>query len=82
MEVTIRCHMCRGTGRIVLTGEYLTTYLLLAEQSEETTGAALAIIAGCKATSMNNRLAMLEHHGLAKSRRWGRKRLFKTYCIL
>lgn len=77
-EVMIRCHLCNGTGRLILTGEYLTTFIQLAEVKGETTGAELAKAMKTKATAMNNRLAALERHGLAVSRRWGRKRLYKA----
>ncbi len=78
MTVTIRCHLCNGTGHALLTGECLTTLIALAERTGETTGAELAKSMGVKATAMNNRLAALERHGLVTSRRWGRKRLYKA----
>jgi DNA-binding MarR family transcriptional regulator len=75
--VTVRCPHCRGSGRVALTGEYLTTFLRLVKVGE-TTGAELGPLMGIKPTAMNNRLARLEKHGLATSRRWGRKRLFRA----
>ena len=73
-----RCSCCNGTGRVLLTGVYAETLALLRHQDGEVTGADLARLIGCKKTAMNNRLAALEKHGLATSRRWGRKRLYKT----
>jgi len=76
-EVTVRCGLCNGSGRVLLTGEYLDTFLRLAE-FKEVTGAELSRKMGTKPTAMNNRLAALEKHGLAKSRRCGRKRFYKA----
>jgi len=72
------CPTCRGTGRIELTGVYAETLAMLRQCGEEITGAALARQAGCKATAMNNRLARLEAFGLAVSRWYGRKKLYRT----
>ncbi len=77
-EVFIRCHLCHGSGKVVLTGEYLSTFLALAQQKTEVTGAALARTLSVRPTAMNNRLAVLERHGLATSRRCGRKRLYRA----
>ena len=41
----MRCHCCRGSGRVELTGEALATYRLLLAAGE-THGAALAVPAG------------------------------------
>ncbi len=71
-----RCPCCRGTGRVQLTGVYADTWHLLHSNPGGISGAALAHAAGCRATAMNNRLAALERHGLATSRRDGRRRLF------
>jgi len=72
------CQHCSGTGRREVTGIYAETLALLRRQKQEVTGADLAAIDGCKATAMNNRLASLERLGLATSRRFGRKRLYKA----
>lgn len=42
------------------------------------TGASLARESGCKATAMNNRLAVLERLGYASSERHGRERRFRA----
>lgn len=78
----VTCGHCGGTGHIELTGVYADTLALLRRQRAEITGADLAKVDGCKETAMNNRLAMLESHGFAKSRRYGRKRLFKAVKTL
>ena len=70
------CGHCHGTGYIELTGVYAETLKLLRRQKEEITSQDLSVIDGCKATAMNNRLAALESMGFARSRRYGRKRLF------
>lgn len=76
-DVSVCCPHCRGSGRIPLTGVYADTLELL-RANGEATGADLARVEGCKATAMNNRLAMLERHGLATSRRYGRQRLYRV----
>lgn len=81
-EVTIRCHLCKGTGLAVLTGEYLDTFLKLAEATQEMSGADMARLMGVPPTAMNNRLVALERHGLATSRRYGRKRLFRAATLV
>jgi DNA-binding MarR family transcriptional regulator len=80
MEVTFTCPWCKGCGRVVLHGEHLTTFLELATVGEPN-GADLGKRMKVPATAMNNRLATLEKHGLATSRRWGRKRLFKAVKV-
>lgn len=77
-EATVECGHCKGTGRMELTGEYLTTFIELAKLGGEATGAELGRTMGVKGPAMNNRLAILEKHGLLQSRRWGRKRLYKV----
>lgn len=76
MTDTTTCGHCGGTGHVKLTGVYADTLALLRKQKQEVTGAELATIDGCKATAMNNRLAMLEQHGFATSRKYGRMRLY------
>ena len=74
---TVKCKACGGTGTIELTGVYAETLALL-RSSGEISGAALARTAGVKPTAMNNRLAVLAKHGLARSRPYGRQRLYKA----
>jgi Fic family protein len=74
------CNCCGGTGRLEVTGAYAETLALLRRElrpRDEITGAALAAVAGCKPTAMNNRLARLEELGFVTSRRFGRLRLFR-----
>lgn len=78
MHLMITCHCCKGEGLIELTGDTALTYWELCKQKAEVTGADLAIVMGTAPTAMNNRLAKLEEFGLATSRRWGRKRLYKA----
>jgi DNA-binding MarR family transcriptional regulator len=78
--VFICCSNCNGCGKVELTGEHLETYLLLRDLGTESTGSALSQRMGTKPSAMNNRLARLEEMGLATSRRWGKKRLFK--CVV
>ena len=73
------CAHCGGSGRVELTGEYLATYRALAALGAEVSGAVLARRMGVRATAMNNRLAALERHGLAVSRRYGRERRFRVH---
>lgn len=73
----VRCGHCGGTGLRPLTGVYADTLVLL-RAAGEVTGADLARRARCKATAMNNRLAVLERHGPSTSRRYGHKRLYRA----
>jgi len=74
----VQCSCCGGTGTVALTGVYFDTLGLLRKQKEEIHGAALARIAGCNATAMNNRLAYLEENGFVTSCVYGRKKLFSA----
>lgn len=76
--ILTRCPCCRGSGQVALTGVYLDTLTLLAKQGKEMTGAELSRLAGCKETTMNQRLDQLERKGLLVSRTYGRKRLFRV----
>lgn len=78
MPDLITCGHCKGTGKVEFNGAHADTLILLRHQKKEVTGTELAKITGCKGTAMNNRLAMLEKHGLATSRRYGRERLYKA----
>lgn len=73
------CQRCGGCGQVEVTGVYAETLALLRE-SGETYAVALAKLCKCKCkfTSMNQRLKALEVMGLAESRKFGRKRLFKA----
>jgi len=76
-KINVSCPHCSGKGDVELTGVYADTIALLRRQKKEVTGAELAAVVQCKATAMNNRLATLERFGLAVSRRYGRKRLYR-----
>ena len=73
-----KCPHCNGSGLVEVTGVYAETFILLRSSATRVTGAELAKRAGCKATAMNNRLAMLEKFGLCSSVRWGRKRFYRV----
>lgn len=75
--VKVRCRCCGGTGEIALSPVYAETLALLRGR-REAHGAALARLAGCKNEAMCNRLAALEAHGLAVSRRQGKARVFRA----
>lgn len=76
----VQCSCCKGTGKVELTGTYAETYELLRSQAKELNGAALARLAGCKPTAMNNRLTALERMGLASGRWYGRQRFWKAHA--
>lgn len=77
-KVMARCPHCHGSGKVETTGVYRETLDLLAQQKDELNGAALAHLAGCKPTAMNNRLVALERLGLAARRPYGRQRLWRA----
>ncbi len=77
----VTCGTCHGEGVVPLSGVYLETWRLLNDHGE-THGAALARLARCQATTMNNRLRALEKHGLASSRVVGRKRLYRARHVI
>lgn len=72
------CPHCKGRGIVELNGVYADTLALLRTMTEPASGAALARLARCPATAMNNRLARLEEHGYARSHRYGRERRFEA----
>jgi hypothetical protein len=76
--VRVVCKCCKGEGSIELTGIYAETLFVLSRQTEEVSGAALARVVGCNNTAMCNRLKALEGHGLAVSRPYGRKLLWRV----
>lgn len=79
MHDRIRCATCHGTGMIVVTGVYAETLHGLRRRCSRggfVVANRDAAWFGCKATALNNRLAWLEAHGLAKSERFGRQRRF------
>lgn len=71
----VKCPHCQGAGTVELTGVYAETLAILKRHSGHPplNGAALAVIAGCEPTAMNNRLKALEKHGLAIGQRFGRE---------
>lgn len=71
-QAYVQCTHCQGTGTIQLTGVYAETLTLLISHPG-LNGAALAKLAKCKATAMNNRLKALERHGVATGKRFGRE---------
>lgn len=75
-QIHLPCHLCHGTGVVELTGVFRDT-LELVHAGPEWTAPELALLAQCKATAMNNRLAYLEEKGLIVSRRYGRQRLYR-----
>lgn len=75
--ITKTCRCCGGTGREEVTGLYAETYWLLKKHAP-CSGAELARVDGCKPTAMNNRLSVLEQHGLVTSHKSGRRRVFET----
>lgn len=77
-EVMIKCSCCGGRGKVPLDGVYFETLKMLSKERKEIHGAALARKSGCNSTAMNNRLARLEQLGLVKSRKYGRKKLYRT----
>ena len=77
-SITVECGCCRGRGCVELSDEYRKTYDAIRRLGGEWTGAALARqMTGVTGPAMNNRLAVIERHGLLVSRRDGRKRLYK-----
>jgi hypothetical protein len=66
------CTHCGGTGSVELSGVYADT-LALVIRKPGLNGSALAKIARCKATAMNNRLKALERLGVATGKRYGRE---------
>lgn len=76
--MTHPCPWCLGTGRMPLSGVYAATLALLRTQPDPINGAALARLAGCKETAMNNRMVRLEELGLAVGERDGRQRLWRA----
>lgn len=77
-EFTYRdCPHCGGTGTERLTGVYAET-LKLVRKHPNSHGAALAKIAKCEATAMNNRLSALARMGLIIGERYGRKTNYRS----
>ena len=73
----VRCTHCKGKGKVELNGVYADTLALL-RKHDTVTGAELARVDGCSPNAMNNRLAALERMGLARSTRYGHKRLYQA----
>lgn len=70
------CTHCGGTGTVELTGVYAETLSLVIANPGKN-GAALAALAGCQATAMNNRLTALERKGVIAGDRHGRQKLWR-----
>lgn len=76
---TIPCPHCKGKGRIAVTGVYADTLQRLRKACKKLGYVVAnldALYFGCKPTALNNRLAWLEEHGLARSEKFGRQRRF------
>jgi len=76
MKTWIKCCYCDGKGETELTGVYAETLRVLREQHTFVVANRDAHLFGCKPTALNNRLAWLEKHGLARSERHRRERRF------
>lgn len=74
------CSCCNGTGRRELTGIYADTLngvrRLCKSKDSFVTAGRYAKWFRCKATALNNRLAMLESHGFLFSEKYGKERRF------
>lgn len=77
-RISVLCTRCHGSGRVELNGVNAETLALLRRQRSEVCGKDLADLAGCSNESMCNRLRAIEQHGLAESRKWGRKVFWKA----
>lgn len=80
-KVNHKCRTCNGTGKVELSGKYAETYHLLkmiTSKAGITSTELASRVSGCTAVAMCNRLDALEKLGLAKSERFGKKRLFKA----
>lgn len=76
---SVQCPCCKGSGRVELVdGVYRETLQKLRALGGEHTAADLGPAMGVPRTAMSNRLAHLERLGLATSRWYGRKRLYKA----
>jgi hypothetical protein len=73
---TYPCWQCGGHGHVELSGVYSDTLDLLRRQNTPLSGSALSKLAGCSNESMCNRLRAIERHGLARSKRSGKERLW------
>jgi hypothetical protein len=74
------CGHCEGTGSVELSGVYAETLGILIGHPD-LNGAALAELAHCKPTAMNNRLKALERHGVAIGKRFGREIIWKHKTV-
>jgi hypothetical protein len=75
MKAFVECTHCGGSGSIELTGVYAETLNLVILHPGRN-GAALAGIAGCEPTAMNNRLRAMERRGVVTGKRFGRSILW------
>ena len=69
----VECECCKGSGWREVTGVYRETFELV-KKNPGMNGAALAALAGCKATAMNNRLTAMEKLDLVESEEFGREK--------
>jgi hypothetical protein len=75
----VKCSHCSGRGTVTLSGVYAETLnglRRLCKSYGYVVANRDAKLFGCKPTALNNRLAALERHGLARSEKFGRQRRF------
>lgn len=76
----ICCSACSGIGKVMVTGVYLDTLKTLRHRGVNGGYVIAHRDAGnyfdCAPTALNNRLAWLEKHGLARSVKYGKQRRF------
>ncbi len=81
MSVVHTCPYCKGAGIVTLSSVYLDTLLGVqrwCKGNKWLTAASAATWFGCKPTTLNNRLAILEKHGYLVSEVHGRQRRFRV----
>lgn len=81
MRDTVKCGTCSGKGRVRISGVYAQTLRILRRQTSK--GKAVVanrdiLLFGCQGTALSNRLAWLEQHGFARSKRHGRERQYRA----
>jgi len=76
MTESVECSACKGTGRVILSGVYADTLRVLRKRSKQGKHVVAnrdASLFCCRGTTLSNRLAWLESHGFAQSKRHGRE---------